>query len=54
LIPGDPEREMEAQRKVNGIPLLKAVVDDLQYLAERFEIDLSGFTSSTLKQVDQI
>lgn len=29
LIPGDPEREAEKLRKVNGIPLIKAVVDDL-------------------------
>ncbi len=29
LIPGDPEREAEAERKVKGIPLLKPVVDDL-------------------------
>jgi LDH2 family malate/lactate/ureidoglycolate dehydrogenase len=29
LIPGDPEREAEAIRRVHGIPLLPAVVDDL-------------------------
>jgi LDH2 family malate/lactate/ureidoglycolate dehydrogenase len=29
LIPGDPEREAEAIRSKEGIPLLKAVVDDL-------------------------
>lgn len=29
LIPGDPEREAEKLRKVKGIPLIKAVVDDL-------------------------
>lgn len=38
VIPGDPEREMEAERKKNGIPLLGPVVDDLHFLAERFEI----------------
>ena len=38
LIPGDPEREMEAERSRNGIPLLGPVVDDLRYLSERFEI----------------
>jgi L-2-hydroxycarboxylate dehydrogenase (NAD+) len=38
LIPGDPEREMETARMRNGIPLLNAVVQDLEYLAERFEI----------------
>lgn len=29
LVPGDPEREAEAFRSVHGIPLVKAVVDDL-------------------------
>ena len=29
LIPGDPEREAEAIRSKNGIPLIKPVVDDL-------------------------
>jgi LDH2 family malate/lactate/ureidoglycolate dehydrogenase len=29
LIPGDPEREPEAIRSEDGIPLLKPVVDDL-------------------------
>ena len=33
LIPGDPERETEAQRLAEGIPLLPAVVDDLRTLA---------------------
>ncbi|HYE56253.1 MAG TPA: Ldh family oxidoreductase [Chitinophagaceae bacterium] len=40
LIPGDPEREMEKQRMQTGIPLLKPVLEDLQYLAERFECAL--------------
>lgn len=38
LIPGDPEREIETERMQNGIPLLKPVYEDIQYLAERFEI----------------
>jgi len=38
LVPGDPEREFEKERMANGIPLLKAVVDDLSALAERFSI----------------
>ena len=42
LVPGDPEREIEKQRKLNGIPLMHAVVEDLEYLAERFKIPLSG------------
>jgi LDH2 family malate/lactate/ureidoglycolate dehydrogenase len=41
IIPGDPEREMEAVRMKQGIPLLGPVVNDLQYLAERFEIALA-------------
>src|SRR6201994_3946032 len=33
LIPGDPEREMEDERRANGIPLLPVVVNDLNGLA---------------------
>lgn len=40
LIPGDPEREMEIERLANGIPLLDAVVADIEKLAEQFKIDL--------------
>ena len=36
LVPGDPEREYEAIRSRDGIPLLTPVVDDLQSLAEKF------------------
>ena len=39
LIPGDPERELEAIRRVEGIPLLKPVVEDLKSLASRFQLD---------------
>jgi LDH2 family malate/lactate/ureidoglycolate dehydrogenase len=38
LVPGDPEREFEADRMANGIPLLPVVTDDLQALAARFSI----------------
>src|SRR5882724_10570814 len=38
LIPGDPEREAEFNRRLSGIPLLSAVVKDLRDLGERFEI----------------
>jgi L-2-hydroxycarboxylate dehydrogenase (NAD+) len=38
LIPGDPEREIEAVRRKEGIPLLGPVVDDLNYLAEKFSL----------------
>lgn len=40
LVPGDPEREFEAERMKNGIPLLHLVVDDLKKLGERFGLDL--------------
>jgi LDH2 family malate/lactate/ureidoglycolate dehydrogenase len=40
LIPGDPERELEAERRVSGIPLLNPVVEDLRNLGERFGVKL--------------
>lgn len=40
LVPGDPEREMQAARMSKGIPLLDAVVNDLQQLGERFGLKL--------------
>lgn len=39
LIPGDPEREMEADRRISGIPLLDPVVKDLGEVAMKFKID---------------
>lgn len=39
LIPGDPEREMEIERMKNGIPLLHPVIDDLESLAKRFNVE---------------
>jgi L-2-hydroxycarboxylate dehydrogenase (NAD+) len=39
LIPGDPERESEALRRREGIPLLDPVVESLLELARRFELD---------------
>jgi LDH2 family malate/lactate/ureidoglycolate dehydrogenase len=38
LIPGDPERELEAIRKKEGIPLLDSVVKDLTELGTRFDV----------------
>ena len=35
LIPGDPEREAEAVRSKEGIPLLKPVVDDLLEISQK-------------------
>jgi L-2-hydroxycarboxylate dehydrogenase (NAD+) len=40
LIPGDPEREMEATRVTNGIPLNAKVVEDLTDLGKRFAVPL--------------
>src|SRR5580700_10495117 len=39
LIPGDPEREMEAERLVSGIPLDPAVVEDLKSLAVKLDVE---------------
>lgn len=39
IIPGEPERYAEESRRITGIPLIEAVYNDLNVLAERFEID---------------
>jgi len=41
IIPGDPERLMEIERKENGIPLLAAVTDDLCKLADKLGMDFT-------------
>lgn len=41
LIPGDPERVMEAIRTVEGIPVENSVAEDLRGLAQRFKISFS-------------
>nr|PZN55379.1 MAG: malate dehydrogenase [Bacteroidota bacterium] len=38
LIPGDPEREMEAHREQHGIPVNPKVLEDLRALASRFDV----------------
>jgi len=38
LIPGDPERIMEAIRMKEGIPLLEAVKKDLKEMAEKLDV----------------
>ena len=43
LIPGDPEREMEAERLTQGIPLLPSVVEDLKALANKLNVELDIF-----------
>ncbi len=40
LIPGDPEREMEAIRIKEGIPLVEPVEKDLHEIAEKFRLNL--------------
>lgn len=40
LIPGDPEREMEVERRKYGIPLLQPVIEDLKFLGEKFDVKL--------------
>jgi L-2-hydroxycarboxylate dehydrogenase (NAD+) len=40
IIPGEPERKIEAERMQNGIPLLSTVVDDLKKLGDTFEVIL--------------
>ena len=42
LVPGDPEREIEAARSKDGIPLLEPVVKDLQNLAEKYGVPLGN------------
>jgi L-2-hydroxycarboxylate dehydrogenase (NAD+) len=40
IIPGEPEVVFEKERRANGIPLIKSVVDDLILLGEKFGIKL--------------
>lgn len=39
IIPGEPEYAFEQERKVSGIPLIDAVVDDLNQLADKLKIE---------------
>ena len=40
IIPGDPERESEEDRRNEGIPLIAPVVDDLLNLGKKMEVSL--------------
>jgi L-2-hydroxycarboxylate dehydrogenase (NAD+) len=40
LIPGDPEREMEAIRRTEGIPVVDSVATDLKMVAEKFGLKI--------------
>jgi len=42
LIPGDPEREMEAIRMQEGIPVVESVVKELNEVAAKFGLTLKG------------
>lgn len=39
LVPGDPERLAEAERRQNGIPVQQKVVEDLQQLAQKLALE---------------
>ncbi len=39
IIPGEPELEAEQERKINGIPLIDAVVNDLNEVAEKLGLE---------------
>jgi L-2-hydroxycarboxylate dehydrogenase (NAD+) len=41
IIPGEPEIEMESERRKAGIPLLGPVVNDLKYLGEKFGVEFN-------------
>jgi len=43
LIPGDPERESEAERMQHGIPVMADVYEDLKLLAEKMGVLDAGF-----------
>jgi LDH2 family malate/lactate/ureidoglycolate dehydrogenase len=38
LIPGDPEREVEARRCIEGIPLVMSVVEELRDISKQIKI----------------
>lgn len=40
-VPGEPEREMENERKENGIPVVQSVIEELEKLASAFDVPLS-------------
>jgi L-2-hydroxycarboxylate dehydrogenase (NAD+) len=42
LIPGDVEREAEAERRISGIPLQSSVVEELNKLGEQFGLTLTS------------
>src|SRR5260221_1389768 len=49
LIPGDPEREMEAERLISGIPLLPPVVEDLKALTAKLNVEFPHSVPAGIK-----
>lgn len=45
IIPGEPEYDFELERNVSGIPLIDAVVQDLNILADKLGIDRLSVTA---------
>jgi len=45
IIPGEPEYDFELERNVSGIPLIDAVVKDLNILADKLGIDRLSVTA---------
>lgn len=43
LIPGDPEREMEQERKIKGIPVYNSLVAELKELGQSLNVDTQIF-----------
>jgi LDH2 family malate/lactate/ureidoglycolate dehydrogenase len=39
VIPGEPETAAEKERRINGIPLVDAVVKDLNEVAEKLGVE---------------
>ncbi|RYE24717.1 MAG: Ldh family oxidoreductase, partial [Sphingobacteriales bacterium] len=39
IIPGEPEYAAEQERKINGIPIIDVVVNDLNELAQKLQIE---------------
>lgn len=46
LIPGEPERIIEAKRKTNGIPLQPKVWDSLNHISQKYDIPISRNSGS--------
>ena len=51
LIPGDPEREMEAVRMKEGIPIIDAVVEDLKSVGEKLGVKFISRSKSYVSMI---